>query len=227
MSMTYQIWVVIEPGYSIGYPHADRVVVVPRDFVAKSQYKCRALEYSRILGQELGWTGYNTKITFLDDISPTWQNLPAISMPVPKCEAPDCDFRELSRFNCQFGSTARLLLSGQSTLIPTGIRKRVECRGLNSQSPPARTRGLRQHSATFSAFSRRHERILACISARRAEPGARPGESACRPCQQPSSRERTAIHQPVGSGKPSVYPAAPWTPIVAYSCSSSRSRAPA
>jgi len=43
MSMAYQIWVVIEPGYSVAYPNADRVIVVPREFVAKSQYKCRAI----------------------------------------------------------------------------------------------------------------------------------------------------------------------------------------
>src|SRR5260370_11923727 len=67
MSMAYQIWVVIEPGYSLAYPNADRVVVVPREFVAKSQYKCRAIEYTRTLRRELGWTGYDTKITFLDD----------------------------------------------------------------------------------------------------------------------------------------------------------------
>jgi Glycosyl transferase family group 2 len=76
LSMKYQIWVVIEPGHPVDYPKADRVVVVPREFVAKSQYKCRALEYSRSLRQELGWTGYNTKITFLDDdTSPTWEFL--------------------------------------------------------------------------------------------------------------------------------------------------------
>jgi hypothetical protein len=76
MSMSYQIWVVIEPGFSTGYPRADRVVVVPAEFTAKSQYKCRALEYTRTLRQQLGWNGYDTKITFLDDdTSPTWEFL--------------------------------------------------------------------------------------------------------------------------------------------------------
>jgi hypothetical protein len=76
MSMRHQIWVVIEPGYSLDYPSADRVIVVPPEFVARSKYKCRALEYSRTLRQELGWTGYDTKITFLDDdTSPTWEFL--------------------------------------------------------------------------------------------------------------------------------------------------------
>jgi hypothetical protein len=73
MTMAYQIWVVIEPGHSVDYPRADRVVVVPREFVAKSQYKCRAIEYTRTLRRDLGWIGPDTKITFLDDdTSPTW-----------------------------------------------------------------------------------------------------------------------------------------------------------
>jgi hypothetical protein len=73
MSMAYQIWVVIEPGFSLDYPGADRVVVVPREFTAKSQYKCRAIEYTRTLRKDLGWDGPDTKITFLDDdTSPTW-----------------------------------------------------------------------------------------------------------------------------------------------------------
>lgn len=78
LSMDYLIWVVIEPGHSTAYPNADRVVVVPREFTSKAGYKCRALEYSRTLRQELGWTGSDTKITFLDDdTSPTWQFLEA------------------------------------------------------------------------------------------------------------------------------------------------------
>jgi hypothetical protein len=76
LSMDYEIWVVIEPGFSTAYPNADRVIVVPREFVAVSQYKCRALEYTREVRAELGWTGYDTKITFLDDdTSPTWEFL--------------------------------------------------------------------------------------------------------------------------------------------------------
>ena len=76
MSMEYEIWVAIEPGHSTQYPNADRVIVVPKEFVAKSQYKCRALEYTRTLRKELGWTGADTKITFLDDdTSPTWEFL--------------------------------------------------------------------------------------------------------------------------------------------------------
>jgi hypothetical protein len=76
MSMGYQIWVVIEPGFSLEYPEADRVIVVPKEFVATSQYKCRALEYTRTVRRDLGWIGDDTKITFLDDdTSPTWEFL--------------------------------------------------------------------------------------------------------------------------------------------------------
>jgi hypothetical protein len=76
MSMPYEIWVVIEPGFSTDYPNADRVVVVPKEFVAVSQYKCRALEFTRQLRASIGYGGDETKITFLDDdTSPTWQFL--------------------------------------------------------------------------------------------------------------------------------------------------------
>ena len=76
MSMDYQIWVVIEPGNSPDYPNADRVIVVPKEFVAVSQYKCRALEYTRTMRAKLGYGGHDTKITFLDDdTSPTWEYL--------------------------------------------------------------------------------------------------------------------------------------------------------
>jgi Glycosyl transferase family group 2 len=76
MSMDYQIWVVLEPGNPVDYPHADRVIVVPKEFVAVSQYKCRALEYTRTVRAKLGYGGYDTKITFLDDdTSPTWEYL--------------------------------------------------------------------------------------------------------------------------------------------------------
>jgi cellulose synthase/poly-beta-1,6-N-acetylglucosamine synthase-like glycosyltransferase len=74
--MDYEIWVVIEPGSVPDYPQADRVIVVPADFVAVSQYKCRALEYTRTIREAEGLAGYDTKITFLDDdTSPTWQFL--------------------------------------------------------------------------------------------------------------------------------------------------------
>jgi Glycosyl transferase family group 2 len=76
LSMAYEVWVVIEPGNDLDYPLADRVIVVPVDFVAVSQYKCRALEYTRTIRLAEGLVGYDTKITFLDDdTSPTWQFL--------------------------------------------------------------------------------------------------------------------------------------------------------
>jgi Glycosyl transferase family group 2 len=76
MSMAYEIWVVIEPGFSVAYPHADRVIIVPADFECVSTFKCRALEYARTIRESEGVIGYSTKITFLDDdTSPTWEYL--------------------------------------------------------------------------------------------------------------------------------------------------------
>jgi Glycosyl transferase family group 2 len=76
MSMAYEIWVVIEPGFPLAYPQADRTIVVPAEFTALSTFKCRALEYVRTIRESEGVIGYNTKITFLDDdTSPTWEYL--------------------------------------------------------------------------------------------------------------------------------------------------------
>ncbi len=71
-----QIWVVNEPGMpdmeNGGYPDADCVITVPRDFVAVSQYKARALEYSRIVRKKLGLVSPTRKMCFLDDdVEPT------------------------------------------------------------------------------------------------------------------------------------------------------------
>lgn len=76
LSMPYLIWVVIEPGNVVDYPNADEVIVVPAEFESVAQYKCRALEYSRTVRGRYGYTGPDTKITFLDDdTSPTWEYL--------------------------------------------------------------------------------------------------------------------------------------------------------
>jgi hypothetical protein len=76
MSMNYQIWVVNEPGNDDVYPDADRVVTVPVEFECVAGYKARALEYSRLVRQQLGYNRGDTKITFLDDdTSPTWEYL--------------------------------------------------------------------------------------------------------------------------------------------------------
>ncbi|CAI7974284.1 beta-1,4-mannosyltransferase [Frankia sp. Hr75.2] len=76
MTMNYEIWVTNEPGNGDIYPEADRVITVPTDFTCVAQYKARALEFSRIVRQHLGYDTADTKITFLDDdTSPTWEYL--------------------------------------------------------------------------------------------------------------------------------------------------------
>lgn len=67
LSMPYQIWVVNEPGCGDSYPCADVVLTVPEDFVARSKYKARALEYSRRERRRLGLNGPDMKILFVDD----------------------------------------------------------------------------------------------------------------------------------------------------------------
>jgi len=67
LPIKYRIWVVTEPGHENHYPFADRVVVVPADFTAKSEKKARALEYSRRVRQMLSLDRPDVKIIFNDD----------------------------------------------------------------------------------------------------------------------------------------------------------------
>jgi len=67
LTMNYRIWVVTEPGTSTDYPLADRVLTVPSDFVASSQKKARALEYSRRARKSMGLERGDVKILFNDD----------------------------------------------------------------------------------------------------------------------------------------------------------------
>ncbi len=67
LSMDYQIWVVLEPGHRTDYPQADRVLVVPEGFTARSAHKARALEYSRQVRESLGYGRSNVKVIFNDD----------------------------------------------------------------------------------------------------------------------------------------------------------------
>ena len=67
LSMDYQIWVVLEPGHRTDYPQADRVMVVPEGFTARSAHKARALEYSRQVRESLGYGRSNVKVIFNDD----------------------------------------------------------------------------------------------------------------------------------------------------------------
>jgi hypothetical protein len=70
--MKHQIWVVTEPGQHDHYPAADQVIIVPADFVARSERKARALEYSRRVRVSRGLNRPNIKILFNDDdVAPT------------------------------------------------------------------------------------------------------------------------------------------------------------
>ena len=67
LKMDYQIWVVTEPGTRSDYPFADRVLIVPASFAAKSGRKARALEYSRQARSSEGLARADVKIIFNDD----------------------------------------------------------------------------------------------------------------------------------------------------------------
>ncbi len=67
LPMSYEVWVVIEPGHFIDYENADRVVVVPRDFECQPIDKARALEYTRRLRADLGLNRPDVKILLVDD----------------------------------------------------------------------------------------------------------------------------------------------------------------
>ena len=72
LGMSYQIWVVTEPGQGDHYLLCDRVLAVPADFKVRSQRKARALEYSRRVRVALGLNRPDVKILFNDDdVAPT------------------------------------------------------------------------------------------------------------------------------------------------------------
>jgi Glycosyl transferase family group 2 len=67
LAMPHEIWVVTEPGVPSDYPLADRVLVVPGNFRARSRKKARALEYSRRVRISMGFDRPEVKIIFNDD----------------------------------------------------------------------------------------------------------------------------------------------------------------
>ena len=76
LRMPMEIWVVTEPWGAVttraGYPGADRVLVVPETFTARSERKARALEFSRQVRGMLGLDTADVKILFNDDdVTPT------------------------------------------------------------------------------------------------------------------------------------------------------------
>lgn len=67
LTMSYELWVVVEPGSFTEYAAADRVIVVPSDFVCLPIEKARALEYSRLVRVNLGLDQELVKIILVDD----------------------------------------------------------------------------------------------------------------------------------------------------------------
>ena len=74
LPMPHEIWVAAEPGHENRYPQADRVIVVPAEFRARSERKARALEYTRRLRAAKGLGRADVKILYNDDdVLPTRQ----------------------------------------------------------------------------------------------------------------------------------------------------------
>lgn len=67
LSMSYEIWVVIEPEHFTGYEQTDETIVVPKSFTCKPIDKARALEYTRLLRRRRGLNRPDVKILFVDD----------------------------------------------------------------------------------------------------------------------------------------------------------------
>lgn len=74
LPMPHEVWVAAEPGHENCYPQADRVIVVPAEFRARSERKARALEYTRRLRAAEGLGQTDVKILYNDDdVLPTRQ----------------------------------------------------------------------------------------------------------------------------------------------------------
>jgi hypothetical protein len=67
LTMSHEIWVVVEPGFFTRYVNVDRVLAVPEDFVCLPIDKARALEYSRRIRVQLGLDEPLVKIILVDD----------------------------------------------------------------------------------------------------------------------------------------------------------------
>jgi hypothetical protein len=67
LTMSHEIWVVVEPGSYTDYVGANRVIVVPEDFRCLPIEKARALEYSRLVRVRLRLDQPLVKIILVDD----------------------------------------------------------------------------------------------------------------------------------------------------------------
>lgn len=67
LKFPYEIWVVVEPGYSTDYTSVDRVLVVPPDFESRAVDKARALHYALSERIRLNLANQFIKVLLLDD----------------------------------------------------------------------------------------------------------------------------------------------------------------
>jgi cellulose synthase/poly-beta-1,6-N-acetylglucosamine synthase-like glycosyltransferase len=67
LGIPYEIWIVTESSILDKYQLVDKVINVPREFRSTGDYKVRALEYSCQIRKQLGITGNEYKILYLDD----------------------------------------------------------------------------------------------------------------------------------------------------------------
>ena len=67
LQMPYELWVATEPNQGDSYPLADRVIVVPASFTARSERKARALEFTRQMRGALELDRPDVKILYNDD----------------------------------------------------------------------------------------------------------------------------------------------------------------
>lgn len=100
LPMPHEVWVAAEPGHENRYPQADRVIVVPAEFQARSERKARALEYTRRLRAAEGHGQADVKILYNDDdVLPTRQYvLTAFDADYDVCEGITAPRTEYSTF---------------------------------------------------------------------------------------------------------------------------------
>ena len=88
LDITYDIWVITESPDLSKYEGADIVLQVPKNFQSVSAYKGRALDFSSQYRKDVGMTGDDIKILYLDDDS-----LPSKEY-IEKCFLGDYDIME-------------------------------------------------------------------------------------------------------------------------------------
>jgi len=67
LTMDYQLWVILEPGFRTDYVGADEIIVVPADYTCPPVDKARALHFSWKLRVDRGLDRRDVKIIYVDD----------------------------------------------------------------------------------------------------------------------------------------------------------------